>query len=289
MVKKTNKNKNRKKIRRIQKTHKNHKIHKILPINPIYEEKKLCSAIRFYDNFDEMIKHFNKSHQHIESILVSNNPNKEIMKGKTISSYYTKQFLKYYPENKFAQYLSAINNKEIGTTIGFSRNDAVNLSKWVLTPEPKNKIVIFDWDGTLSVIEGLILPHTKSATLEMFKDGITYQEIALYYAGTKLRLEGLQNMFRFLHEKNVEVFVLTNNPVAACDWKKLNDPWIRDFSRHNFYNVVKQFIPQIKLENILCGYETDCFKPHTFSNNKYLRETYAKIHHWHNSNSSNCV
>jgi FMN phosphatase YigB (HAD superfamily) len=155
------------------------------------------------------------------------------------------------------------------------------LAKWVINPKIKTKIVIFDWDGTLSAIEGLVLPPTKEATLELFKQGITYKDIALYYAGTTTRLEGLKNMFTFLHEKGIEVYILTNNPIAACHWRKLHDKGIGDFSRHNFYMVVKQFIPNIKLQNILCGYETNCFKPDTFSNNRRLREVYSQIEHWH--------
>jgi hypothetical protein len=283
-TKHTNK-KNKRNNRKLIKTRKN-TIHKLFPLKPKIEDKDLCCAIRFYDNFDKMIKQFQKSKIYVEAILVSNKPNKEVMHGNPNAALYTKEFLKMYPDNKFAQFLLSINNKELGTNIGFSRDDAKNLAKWVLDPKIKTKIVIFDWDGTISAVEGLILPPTKDKTLEMFKKGITYKEIALYYAGTKERLNGFQNMFNFLHEKGVEVFILTNNPVAAYHWRKLHDKGIGDFSRHNFYKVAKQFIPNIKLQNILCGYETDCFKPDSFNNNSRLREVYSQIEHWHFQNSA---
>ena len=259
---------------------------KIFPLKPKNEEKDLCCAIRFYDNFDEMIKQFHKSKKYVEAIIVSNKYNQEIMRGNKNASLYTQNFLKIYPDNKFAQYLLSKKNKEIGTTVGFSRDDAKNLSEWTRNPKIKTKIAIFDWDGTLSVIEGLVLPPTKKTTFELFKQGITYKDIALYYAGTVTRLEGLKNMFTYLDEAGVEIFILTNNPVAACHWQKLHDKGIGDFSRHNFYMVVKQFIPQIKMQNILCGYETNCFKPDSFSNNHRLREVYSQIEHWHIQNSS---
>jgi hypothetical protein len=262
------------------------KTRKILPLKPLMDQKDLCCAIRFYDNFEEMIKQFHKSKKYVEAILVSNKPNKEIMQGNSNAALYTKQFLTVYPDNKFAQYLLSINNKEVGTNIGFSRDDGKNLAKWVLNPKIKTKIVIFDWDGTLSVIEGVVLPPTKELTLEMMKKGITYKDIALYYAGTKQRLEGLKNMFHFLHEKGIETYILTNNPVAACNWRKLHDRGIGPFSRQNVYKMVKQFIPHIKLKNILCGYETQCFKPDTFSGNRHLREVYSQIEHWHFQNSA---
>jgi len=265
------------------------KTRKVFPLKPKIEEKDLCCAIRFYDNFNEMIKQFQKSKKYVEAILVSNKPNQEIMHGSKNASLYTKLFLKIYPDNMFAKYLSRKNNKEIGTNIGFSRDDAINLSEWVKNPKIKTKIVVFDWDGTLSVIEGLVLPPTKDTTFELFKHGVTYKDIALYYAGTKTRLEGLKNMFAYLDEAGIEVFILTNNPIAARNWKKLHDKGINDFSRHNFYMVVKQFIPQIKLQNILCGYETDCFKPDTFSNNHRLREVYSQIEHWHFTQTSSTL
>ena len=280
-LKHTNKRNNRK----LPKTRK-HTIHKLFPLKPKIEDKDLCCAIRFYDNFDEMIKQFKKSKKYVEPILVSNKPNKEVMHGNPNASLYTKQFLKMYPDNKYAQYLLSKNNKEIGTNVGFSRDDAINLSKWVADPKIKTKIVIFDWDGTISVVEGVVLPPTKHTTLEMFEKGVTYKDIALYYAGTKTRFEGLRNMFTYLHEAGVEIFILTNNPVAACHWRKLHDKGIGDFSRHNFYMVAKQFIPNIKLPNILCGYETDCFKPDSFNNNSRLREVYSQIEHWHIQNSA---
>jgi len=276
---------NKRNNRKLNKTRK-HIIHKLSPITPNFEEKNLCCAIRFYDNFNEMIKQFQKSKKYVEAILVSSKPNQEVMLGNPNATLYTKEFLKFYPDNKFAQYLQSINNKELGTNIGFSRDDAKNLAKWVLDPKIKTKIVIFDWDGTLSAVEGVMLPPTKELTIEMCNKGITFTEMALYCAGSKNRLEGLQNMFNFLHEKGVEVFILTNNPVAACDWRKLDDPSIGDYSRRNFYKLAKQFIPQLKMQNLLCGFETNGFKPDTFNNNKRLREVYARIQHWHFQNSA---
>jgi hypothetical protein len=255
-------------------------IHPLVPINPTLEEKKLCCAIRFYDNMDEMIRQFHTTYKYVESIKVSDKPNKEIMKGNPKASLYTQEFMKIYPENTFAKYLLTLKNKEIQTNIAFTENDAKNLYKWASNPNIKTKVVIFDWDGTLSVIEGIIIPPTKKTTLELLKDGVTYSDIAIYYAGTKTRLNWLRQMFHYLYKKNVKVFILTNNPVAACNWRKLNDPAIGPYSRYNYYKIVKKFIPQIKEQNILCGYETNGFKPETFFNNPYLREIYTRIQHW---------
>lgn len=232
-------------------------------------------VIRMYDNQEDIIYQFTKSLPLVNPILVCNLPN-TILKGD--ASVYTYSFLNLYPDNKFAKYLNEILHKESGTTVGFNMADVINLKDWVKL-SPEKKIVLFDWDGTLSVIEGIILPPNKMYEDTFEKYGITYREIAEYYAGSGTRLSILKNMFLFLDSKNVDVFILTNNPVAAIDWRKLNDNKIGPNSRQNFYKVAKEFIPQLKEENILCGYETDCFKPQTFLNNNYLKQIYESIEH----------
>lgn len=273
---------NKRNNRRINKTKKNAvAVYKVKPLKTIFDEKNLCCAIRFYDNQPDIIEQFQRAKKYVQAIQVSNSPNRDILRGNPDASLYTQQFLRIFPENRYAQYLSRMKNKEIQTNIGFSERDAQNLMIWASNSNIKTKVAIFDWDGTLSVIEGIILPPTKEVKNELKVLHITDYEIAAYYAGSVKRLIWLSNMFDFLHKKNVVIFILTNNPIAASHWKKMNDPGIGPLSRPSFYKVVKQFIPQIKEKNILCGFETDYFKPDTFSNNDYLREVYSRIQHWH--------
>ena len=239
-------------------------------------------AIRMYDNQEYIIYQFITSLPFINTIQVCNLPN-TILKGYN-ASLYTNSFLNLYPDNKFAKYLNEISHKESGTTVGFNLADVIYLKDWVKI-SPEKKIVLFDWDGTLSVIEGIILPPNKMYEGKLEDYGITYREIAEYYAGSGTRLSILKNMFLFLDSKNVDVFILTNNPIAAVDWQKLNDNIIGANSRQNFYKLAKEFIPQLKEENILCGYETNCFKPRAFLNNNYLKNAYESIEHFHFLNS----
>ena len=245
--------------------------------------KNIFCSIRFYVNTREMIQQFKTTHPLVETILVSNKPNKEIMRGKANASQYTTNFLQLYPSNTFAQFMASIKNKELATNIGFSDDEIKDLYQWSANPNIKTKVVIFDWDGTLSIIEGLLLPHSHYTMKDMFKMGITYYDIALYYAGTEERLIRLRQLFEYLYTQKVEVFILTNNPTAACNWRKIHEIGIGPMSRHNFFQVVKEFIPHMKEKNILCGYETECFKPYTFFNNNYLRNLYLKMEQEHYS------
>ena len=243
------------------------------------------TAIRFYDNMSDLIKQFKQTLKYVEPILVSNKPNEEVLNGSPIAKMYTVEFLKLYPNNKFANYLSSIQTKEFGTNIGFNEKDADNLLQWSSRSNIQNKIAIFDWDGTLSVIEGINIPGNLRETAKWKSNGISYREIAIYYAGSKYRLMWLREMFDILHKKKVKIFILTNNPVAATNWQAYSNTGIGSESRYNFYKVAKQFIPLLKEENVLCGYETKCFKPHSFLKNEELNHSYSQLSQFHSLSS----
>lgn len=233
---------------------------------------KKITPIRFYDNQMDIIRQFNNTLKYVDTFLVPNTPNREILKGSKQSHNYTSEFLKKHPKNKFAQYLFSLKNRENGTCIGFSEKEAIELTRWA-NKLLKNKVAIFDWDGTLSVIEGIVLPTTKSE-MKMYEHyNISFHEIAHYYCGTKYRFTWLKSMFEYLHNRNVEIFILTNNPIAST--KRING--LGKESKNNFYRVVKEIIPCLKKENILCGYETNGFKPHTFLKHTYLYKLYSSI------------
>jgi len=258
--------------------------------NKTRKNKKHIGEIRFYDNQDNMIEQFKKSKKFVKAIKVSSNPNMEVLMGNHNSKLYTSIFLKMYPTNKYAAYLNQNGFKEIATNIGVSYSDITDLIDWSNNKFIKKKVVIFDWDGTLSVTEGIVIPSTKEYEQELLNYGITNYEIALYYAGSINRLNKLKEMFKHLYKKNVQVYILTNNPTASCNWEKNIQYGIGPQSRINFFKLVKEFIPQIKEENILCGFDTNGFKPDCFFNNEYLRNLYYDIQHnhvIHHSNPSN--
>ena len=211
------------------------------------------------------IKEFNNHLKNVKSIIVDNKSNKDILKGSSDNLYVSK-FLEQYPDNKFAKYLKNKKYYEYQTNVGFSKKNAKSLKKWAsLYGE---KIVIFDWDGCLSVIEGLYIPFNLKMEEEFEKMQITYDDIVIYYSGGIKRFEMLKNLFIELNNKNVRVFILTNNPVASS--KNI----LGDSSKNNFYKLVKKIIPSINKDDILCGYDDNRIKPITFLKNDHLRNSY---------------
>jgi len=242
-----------------------------------YDTDSSFSAIRFYDNQEDIIKEFRKSKKYVESIQVSNEPNFDIMKNSPYAEWYTRKFLQKYPNNKYALHLEANGFIENKTSIGFSINEAISLKSWADSNISCKKIVIFDWDGTLSVVEGILLPESQEANMFFEINEITYPEIALYYSGSKNRLHYMKSLFNYLDTINVEFFILTNNPTAILNWKDFKDCPVGPESRSNFYKLAKEFIPTLKEENIICGYETFGDKLESFRRNNYLENIYCQI------------
>lgn len=232
-------------------------------------------SIRFYDNQPDIIQQFKTMLKNVDTIYIPDRPNKEILKHSKPKDF-TKEFLKKYPNNNFAKYLSYFRNNEKSINMGFSLYNAEDLLNWSFSTI-QTKVALFDWDGTISVAEGIVLPGNPIETLKFHKMGINYRDIAVYYCGSEQRFLWLKTMFDFLHKQKVEIYVLTNNPMAAKNMNIIKLVGLGFLSRFNFYNVIKQIIPQFKEENLLCGYETNGIKPQTFMNNPYLNKLYQKI------------
>ena len=241
-------------------------------------EKETTYAIRFYDNQPYILDQFKRSKKYIESIPVSTERNKDVLLGTKEAKNYTREFLKLHPDNTYARYLNNMNNTEIDSCVGFSLEDAKCLSQWADRPEIHKKVAIFDWDGTLSVVEGLIVPTVKEYA-DFTSGKISYEDAGVYYCGSKQRLDVLKKLFHKLRKDGVEIYILTNNPIALKTKNSMGLS-MEPHSRKHFHQILKRIIPGIRDEHIMCGYETNGFKPSTFSNNKHLREIYNKMHSW---------
>lgn len=121
-------------------------------------------------------------------------------------------------------------------TSGIRASHVEDVKNWVLEQQAENPnkrlAALFDWDRTLTLIEGIwsfgsdglagipraLLPHFKSfknlpSAMERWNT-ITPQGFAEYYFGGPERISMLQEMFDFLYEKKVDIFILTYN--ATC-------------------------------------------------------------------------
>lgn len=110
---------------------------------------------------------------------------------------------------------------------GIRGDDVRILRDWVEVNAGKRRVVLIDWDRTLTTIEGGF--YTSDSFEEMMKtlmsyvntNGLTVENMVEYYVGGMERLTMLQEMFDFLYSKNVTIYILTNNRVCIDHPKML--------------------------------------------------------------------
>ena len=110
----------------------------------------------------------------------------------------------------------------------------------------KAKAIIFDWDLTLSVCNGIYMPRMANAIMVKTGDFVfpkkmdyTFEEIAQFYSGTLERFEAIKEMFKKLRERKINIFILTDNI-----WG--NNP-------NEFVKILKTFDPIIEPHEIIYG------------------------------------
>ena len=115
-------------------------------------------------------------------------------------------------------------------------------------PKGESKAVIFDWDRTLTMFEG-VFPYTYLMSKKLKPDFLTnmnneqyhkqlLEDMLIYLFGGEERLQLIRRMLNELHAKGVTLFILTNN--GSCGEQK-------------FYPYIQALTPHIPIENMLCS------------------------------------
>ena len=166
-------------------------------------------TIIFFDNDGKNLRDFD-SNRHLKSmfniinILVDDKKPNEFCGEKTEPKSQKVEYMNHFQRfgNSYAQLTESNGEEPVIPSRGITEEQHINLLENI-DEIPGEKIAIFDWDRTITVIEGMIkIPHS------MIPDMI------VYLCGGDERLARLQEMFRELHGKRVEVFILSNNPSA---------------------------------------------------------------------------
>jgi len=132
------------------------------------------------------------------------------------------------------------------------------------------KVVIFDWDRTLTSVEGWYPEFFKDIYSNYTTDindptnlpeltplfyETTYKkavaDTAQYLFGGPHRERTLKNMFSFLHANNISVFIITNNPTASNFFIQETDI----DSRKIFLDMIKIVYPQFIDSHLISTYQ----------------------------------
>ena len=227
----------------------------------------------FYDDdFDGNILPFRQELPFVKAIHVPDNkPYHQILHGYN-AFYYPHMFLKLYPTNRFAQiqdneirhiHAKASSSSHLrecsnDTAQALTETNIEQIKNWATTTTTKATI-LFDWDKTLSVMNGLNL-----AALSGGSGAVTYAEAAHYYTGLRSRFDALQSMFALLKRQNIGCFIFTNNPYGH-DTKSNHERFL------TFLKMVQVLCPTIVADDIIYGHQD---KVKTFKRNKRLMEIY---------------
>jgi hypothetical protein len=257
---------------------------RILPKNPIKKEespkinKKKQILIRFYDND---IKHINKFKEHfpeIESIIVDDTiPNELIVKylknGKSINimkknmsnsnrrriiksnpkAYPLEYLRKYYSnKNESNKYLELFIRENVTLkkipSCGITKNQLKNLLKWLETPNSE-KFLFLDWDRTISVFEGLIIPKKGSTWKNNQLPNYNNYDIVSYLLGGRERVDTLKKVFQVAHNNGVSIYIISNNSALS---KKNNEA-----NRELFLQLIQIIMPFFTDDHIIGAYDNE--------------------------------
>ena len=176
------------------------------------------SIIRFYD--DDRTNFIGNNYKNMECILIdTNKPNILIKKKNFHPQLYFYEYIKKNPYDleliKLAIEYHDLTHNEIPQNNGIEKKHIEDLKDWCMENKKKKKVVFFDWDRTLSVTNGFLALKKYSKK--------QLQEYLIYILGGKERFQKLQDLFSFLHKKNVVIYILTNNSTAVKHKKTFLD------------------------------------------------------------------
>ena len=120
-----------------------------------------------------------------------------------------------------------------------------NLNPWIeRTQGVENRFAVFDWDRTISVVEGLVIPSRfpyKGIAEDEFIAHMT-----TYVLGGDARIQMLQSMYEKIIESGTQVVILTNNPSAMPTLDNTRQ-------RNTFLKMIENIFPNFVEKNLLCS------------------------------------
>jgi len=152
--------------------------------------------------------------------------------------------------NQYAEMVMRYGGEEVMPSLGMTREHVAQLEGWIST-RSSPLIAVFDWDRTLTVVEGMILPSNREWKSRRWP--WSPSDTILYLMGGATRLRMIQEMFERLHANGVHVFIATRNSSAVG-------------SRESFYELIHYIYPAFSLNHLiyagLTASKSDALKHH---------------------------
>jgi hypothetical protein len=180
------------------------------------------AKIAFFDNESKHITSVSSSFPSniITCVHVDSTQKNPLLDG--VQSYTGKSYpsLPIFAGNTYAMAANAGSGEPHVPSRGITMDNILEIAEW-LGDAPHDKSdhqLIFDWDQTLSVIEGALFAHCTYPTYDSV--GIKVEDAIVYLMGGPERLVMIKQFFQYLKIRNVRVTILTNSPGALPDGQK---------------------------------------------------------------------
>jgi hypothetical protein len=218
------------KTKKTKKTNKKQNTNKIFLRSRSMAAAALAPAIIYFDNDARMISRVSSVCPTIRAVQIDESTPHNPKHPRT--SPILDQLLAHVPaSNPYRQFVSAVSDSE-GYDPVSGLNDAhfAMVNAWIAETEGSpRRYAIFDWDRTISKIEGFILPpspHSIGQTVEWarplvsgvrraaitFLAEIAPEHVLEYLCEGQERVTKLKTMMAKLVSAGIEVVILTNNP-----------------------------------------------------------------------------
>ena len=221
----------------------------IIDLNYYIGSKKISL---FYDN---NIDNFNKNYS-INSVIPIKVDESENINIKMYNSYYknssndVKLLFKKLRSSGFER-------DKIDLKSGISNNQIIKLCNFIQKNYKNIENIIFDWDRTFTIIEGLYnFKNLKEFTNMVFSNNSINKQLIIckYYLGGEVRMNNLKKLFSLLNKHYINLYILTNNGIAVDNSQIMKD-------------IIKLLDYDIPIKNILYNNYTKTDKYDVIKNN----------------------
>ena len=217
-------------------------------------------VVLFLDNEKE--KFLGAATLGIQTLDISEDVPNPLLHGKTFTpELYATQYEKRYHKQFDTEFQR---DEKILPTTGISKNDITYVKEWVKEHPERRKVLLLDWDRTISVKEGISIferkkpPRVRSGNIEKY---------TMFIMGGPERLKYIKDFFSDMHKSNVEIFILTNNGYCTKEDENPSERALFEL----YLQIIQCVDPQIDRDHVLCSATTPPNFP--FSNKmQYLRK-----------------
>jgi hypothetical protein len=150
---------------------------------------------------------------------------------------YCRYFEGAYSGNSYTRHVT---ESKAPTGQGLSIDDINKIISWANTKidHPRDMKVFFDWDRTLSCVEGFLAPSYGPTKFDAY--GIKVDDIISYLMYSPIRRAKLVEMYNTIIRNDIAMYIITNN-TTCINYKEI------------FHELVSALFTGFNIDNILCS------------------------------------